>query len=296
MFIILYRNIFFALTGVLVAVSLVVPFIFGLNIGTDFTGGALVEVRYEGERPTTESVQAALTDAGLESVSVRGAGDDSYIIRAAPLTQDARMKLPGALSAGTIEKLTDIGPTVGKELRTKALLALVLVMVGIVLYVAFVFRKVSKPISSWIYGLITIVTLLHDVIIPVGAFALFGYLWGAQVDILFVTALLTILGFSVHDTIVVFDRVRENLRDNQERNHKEPFENVVGRSIDQTFVRSINTSLSTLIALLALFFLGPESTQDFALTLLIGIVAGAYSSIAVATPLLVAVAKWQGKA
>jgi len=296
MFIILYRNIFFALTGLLILASLVAPFIFGLNNGTDFTGGALIEVRYDGGRPATESVQAALIDAGLESVTVRGAGDDAYIIRAAPLSPEARTALPQALAGGTIEKLTDIGPTVGKELRTKALLALVLVITGIVLYVAFVFRKVSKPISSWIYGLITIVTLLHDVIIPVGAFALFGYLWGAQVDILFVTALLTILGFSVHDTIVVFDRVRENLRDNQERNHKEPFENVVGRSIDQTFVRSINTSLSTLIALLALFFLGPESTQDFALTLVIGIVAGAYSSIAVATPLLVAVAKWQGKA
>lgn len=296
MFIITFRNVFFALTGLLVLASLVAPLVFGLNVGTDFTGGALVEVRYDGERPATESVQAALTDAGLESVSVRGAGDDSYIIRAAPLSEGARMALPEALSSGTIEKLTDIGPTVGKELRTKALLALALVLLGIVLYVAFVFRKVSKPISSWIYGLITIVTLLHDIVIPVGAFALFGHLWGAQVDILFVTALLTILGFSVHDTIVVFDRVRENLRENQEKNHKEPFENVVGRSIDQTFVRSINTSLSTLIALLALFFLGPESTQDFALTLLIGIVAGAYSSIAVATPLLVAVAKWQGKA
>jgi preprotein translocase subunit SecF len=296
MFIILYRNIFFTLTGILVLVSLVVPFVFGLNIGTDFTGGALVEVRYDAGRPAPESLQSALTGAGLESVSVRGAGDDSYIIRAAPLSAEAREALPQALAGGTIEKLTDIGPTVGKELRTKALLALSLVLLGIVLYVAFVFRKVSKPISSWVYGLITVVTLLHDVVIPVGAFALFGYLWGAQVDILFVTALLTILGFSVHDTIVVFDRVRENLRENQEKNHKEPFENVVGRSIDQTFVRSINTSLSTLIALLALFFLGPESTQDFALTLLIGIVAGAYSSIAVATPLLVAVAKWQGKA
>lgn len=296
MFIITYRNIFFALTGILVLASFALPFVFGLNVGTDFTGGALVEIRYDGERPASEAVQQALTDAGLTSVSVRGAGDDAYIVRAAPLTQEARTALPGALSGGTIEKLTDIGPTVGSELRTKALLSLALVLICIVLYVAFVFRRVSKPISSWIYGLITIVTLLHDVVIPLGAFALFGYLWGAQVDILFVTALLTILGFSVHDTIVVFDRVRENLSENQDANRKETFESVVGRSIDQTFVRSINTSLSTLIALLALFFVGPESTQDFALTLLIGIVAGAYSSIAVASPLLVAVAKWLGKA
>lgn len=295
MFIITYRNILFALTGLLVAASLVAFGVFGLNIGTDFTGGALIEVRYDGEKPTAESLHTTLTNAGLESVSVRGAGDDSFIIRAAPLSEGARTSLPGALTNGTIEKLTDIGPTIGAELRTKALLAMALVITCIVLYVAFVFRKVSQPVSSWWYGLITIVTLLHDVIVPIGAFALFGWLWGAQVDVLFVTAILTILGFSVHDTIVVFDRVRENLRLNQENNRKEDFANVAGRSIEQTFVRSVNTSVTVLISLLALFFLGPVATQDFALTLIIGIVVGAYSSIAIAIPLLVTVAKWQGK-
>lgn len=296
MFVVTHRNILFSLTGILLLASFGALALWGLNIGTDFTGGALIEVSYAGERPASDSIHGALVGAGLESVSVRGAGDNAYIIRAASLSQEAREALPAALAGGTIEKLTDIGPTVGAELRTKAFLALALVLSCIVLYVAFVFRKVSKPISSWVYGLITVVTLLHDIIIPLGAFALFGWLWGAQVDILFVTALLTILGFSVHDTIVVFDRVRENLALNQDKNHKEDFAVVAGRSIDQTFVRSINTSLSTLIALLALFFLGPVATQDFALTLLIGIVAGAYSSIAVAVPLLVAVAKWQGKA
>lgn len=294
MFIITYRNIFFALTGILVAASAVALVVFGLNIGTDFTGGSLVEVRYE-ERPSSESVQASLVTAGLESVSVRGAGDNSYIVRAAPLSPAAREALPSAFSGGSIERLTDIGPTIGAELRTKALLAMSLVILCIVLYVAFVFRKVSEPVSSWVYGFIVIVTLLHDVIVPVGAFAFFGWLWGAQVDVLFVTAILTVLGFSVHDTIVVFDRVRENLRLNQENNRKEDFALVAGRSIEQTFVRSVNTSVTVLISLLALFFLGPAATQDFALTLIIGIVAGAYSSIAVAIPLLVAVAKWQGK-
>ena len=294
MFIITYRNIFFALTGLLVAASIGALVIWGLNIGTDFTGGALIEIRYSGEKPSAESLHQSLVGAGLESVSVRGAGNDAYIVRAASLSPQAREALPNVVASGTIEKLTDIGPTVGSELRTKAFLAISLVITCIVLYIAFVFRKVSKPISSWWYGLITIVTLLHDVIVPVGAFALFGYLWGAQVDALFVTAVLTILGFSVHDTIVVFDRVRENLHINHDTNRKEDFELVAGRSIEQTFVRSVNTSVTVLISLLALFFLGPESTQDFALTLLIGIVAGAYSSIAVAIPLLVAVAKWQG--
>lgn len=289
MLIITYRNIFFALTGILVVASAIALFVFGLNIGTDFTGGALIEVRYANERPSPEALTSALVEAGLSSVSVRSAGENAHIIRAAPLSEDARGALPSAVFGGTIEKLTDVGPTIGVELRNKALIALTLVISCIVLYVAFVFRKVSNPVSSWVYGLITIVTLLHDVIVPVGAFALFGWLWGAQVDALFVTAILTILGFSVHDTIVVFDRVRENLRLNQEANRREDFELVAGRSIEQTFVRSVNTSVTVLFSLLALLFLGPVSTQDFALTLIIGIVAGAYSSIAVAIPLLVAV-------
>lgn len=295
MLIIKYRNIFFALTGLLTLGALAMLFVFGLNIGTDFTGGSLVEVRYADERPSPIALHNALVGAGLESVSVRSAGDDTLIIRAAPLSTEARSALPEAVLGGTVERLTDVGPSIGSELRSKALIAVSLVVLCIVLYIAFVFRKVSKPISSWWYGLITIVTLLHDIAIPLGAFAVFGYLWGAQVDTLFITAILTVLGYSVHDTIVVFDRTRENLRLNEENRRKEDFELVAGRSIEQTFVRSVNTSMTTLIALGALFFLGPVATQDFALTLIIGVLAGTYSSIALATPLLVAVAKWQGK-
>lgn len=296
MLIIKYRNVFFALTTALTVAALAMLFVFGLNIGTDFTGGSLVEIRYATERPSVESLQSTLTEAGLEDVTIRGAGDDAYIVRAAPLSEEARAALPAAVEGGNIERLTDVGPSIGTELRTKALIALGLVALCIMLYIAFVFRKVSKPVSSWIYGVITIVTLLHDLAIPLGAFAIFGYLWGAQVDTLFVTAILTVLGYSVHDTIVVFDRTRENLRLNEENKRQEDFELVAGRSIEQTFVRSVNTSMTTLISLGALFFLGPVATQDFALTLIIGVLAGTYSSIAVATPLLVTVAKWQKKA
>ncbi len=299
MFVIKYRNIFFGLIGAVTLASLVSLAIFGLNFSTDFTGGSLIEVRYEGTVPETGALQESLTTAGLESVSVRGAGEDSVIVRAAPLSEIARSALPSALSPNeekaTIERLTDVGPIIGEELRNKALIAIGLVITCIVLFIAFVFRKVSKPVSSWTYGLITIVTLVHDVIVPVGAFALFGYLWGAHVDTLFVTAILTILGYSVHDTIVVFDRTRENLRLNQEANRKEDFELVAGRSIEQTFVRSVNTSLTTLLSLGALFFFGPVATQDFALTLIIGIVAGTYSSIALATPLLLVAERYAGK-
>lgn len=297
MFVIKYRNIFFGLIGAITLVSIASLAVFGLNFSTDFTGGALVEVRYAGTAPETEAIQESLENAGLESVSVRATGDNGVIVRAAPLSESTRAALPGAVSVGgaqaTIERLTDVGPIIGEELRNKAYVAIGLVILCIVLFIAFAFRKVSKPVSSWTYGFITIVTLLHDVIVPVGAFALFGYLWGAQVDTLFVTAILTILGYSVHDTIVVFDRTRENLRINQEANRKEDFELVAGRSIEQTFVRSVNTSVTTLLSLGALFFFGPESTQDFALTLIIGIVAGTYSSIALATPLLLVAARYK---
>lgn len=165
----------------------------------------------------------------------------------------------------------------------------------ILLFIAFAFRKVSKPVSSWVYGLVAIVTLIHDVIVPVGFFAALGHFTGAQVDTLFVTAILTVLGFSIHDTIVVFDRTRENLRLNQEHSRKEPFEETAGRSLNQTLVRSINTSLTVVITLLVLYVFGPESTADFALTLLVGIVAGTFSSIALATPLLVVIEKWRAK-
>jgi len=298
MMIIKYRNIFFALTVAFTVAALGVLGFLGLNIGTDFTGGALIEVRYPEGRPSSEDLQRSLTNAGLESVTVRGAGEDGYIVRAAPLSPEARNVVAQAVNVGSqpvLQRFTDVGPSIGSELRTKALIALALVALCITLYVAFVFRKVSKPVSSWVYGVITVITLLHDIAIPLGAFAIFGYLWGAQVDALFVTAILTVLGYSVHDTIVVFDRTRENLRLNEEAKRKEDFEHVAGRSIEQTFVRSVNTSMTTLISLGALFFFGPVATQDFALTLIIGVITGTYSSIAVATPLLVAYERFRAK-
>lgn len=297
MFIVTYRNIFFALTGALVLASLVAVAIFGLPLGIDFTGGTLVQVGYSGQRTDATAVTAALDEAGIRGYSLRESGGSGYILRAPALSDAQRGELAAMFSseAGTarIEQLSEVGPTVGMELRNKAFIAVAAVMLCILLFIAFAFRKVSQPVSSWLYGLIALVTLLHDVVVPLGFFALLAYLTGAQVDTLFVTAMLTILGYSVHDTIVVFDRVRENLRLNHERNRKEPFEETAGHALRQTIARSVNTSFTTLLALAALYFLGPASTQVFALTLLVGIIAGTYSSIALATPLLVvAEARW----
>lgn len=265
--------------------------VFGLRLGTDFTGGTLVQVTYQ-QRPAPEALQGALDQAGLKGYSLRGASTNDYILRAGNLTADQRAQLSQVLSVdgaypATISQLTEVGPTIGKELRNKSLTAIVLVLLCILLFIAFAFRKVSQPVSSWVYGVIALVALLHDIIVPVGFYAALGHFTGAQVDTLFVTAVLTVLGFSIHDTIVVFDRTRENLRINQERNRREDFADTAGRSLQQTFVRSINTSMTVLFTLLVLFFIGPASTRDFALTLLVGIIAGTYSSIFLATPLLV---------
>jgi preprotein translocase subunit SecF len=161
------------------------------------------------------------------------------------------------------------------------------------LFIAFAFRKVSKPVSSWVYGLVAVIALAHDVIIPTGVFVLLGHFKNFEIDTLFVTALLVILGFSIHDTIVVFDRVRENLR--HDHNSKKPFEQIVGESISQTFTRSINTSLTVLLALLVLYFFGSSATHNFVLALLIGITLGTYSSIFIGSSLLVTIEKWQNR-
>lgn len=300
MFIIRHRNLFFALTGSLVLASLISLAVFGLRLSIDFTGGTLVGVSYQAGRPPALELDAALKDAGFENYSLREAGEKNVMFRTGSIDNEERKNLATTFSLdgkypATIDQLSEIGPTIGKELRSKAILSIALVMLCILLFIAFAFRKVSQPVSSWVYGLVALVTLIHDIIVPVGFFALLGHFEGAAVDTLFVTAILTVLGFSVHDTIVVFDRTRENLRLNHEKGRKEDFAETAGRSLSQTFTRSINTSLTVVITLLILFFIGPESTRDFALTLLVGIIAGTYSSIFLATPLLVTIERYRGK-
>ena len=300
MFIIRHRNIFFAITGALIAASLIVLAVFGLRLSIDFTGGTLVGVSYEQGRPPAIELDTALKEAGFKNYSLREAGERNVMLRTGSISNDERENLVAIFSLdgkypATVDQLSEIGPTIGAELRQKALISIALVMLCILLFIAYAFRKVSQPVSSWIYGLVALVTLVHDIVIPVGFFAILGHFAGAAIDTLFVTAILTVLGFSVHDTIVVFDRTRENLRLNHERGRKEDFADTAGRALSQTFTRSINTSLTVIITLLVLYFIGPVSTKDFALTLLVGIIAGTYSSIFLATPLLVTIERKYGK-
>lgn len=265
-------------------------------MGIEFKGGSLMEVEYVDVRPEINQIKEVVGELGFGETLVQPTEEKGIFIKTKSLTEEERSLLIEKISFNGEQKIeekafTSIGPSVGKELKSKSTFALIVVSLMIVFFIAYAFRKVSKPVSSWKYGFIAIVTLLHDIIIATGAFALMGKFMGAEVDTLFVVALLTILGLSINDTIVVFDRVRENLS----RKVSNEFEKVVGMSIDQTYVRSINTSFSTIIVLLALFFFGPESTKVFSMTMAIGMFFGTYSSIFIASPLLVLVEKWQGK-
>jgi preprotein translocase subunit SecF len=298
MFVINYRKFWFILSGLLILGSIWAVYTYKFNLSIDFKGGTITEALYS-ERPVKETVESNITTLGLGGFSVRPSGEQSYIIRTKELSGSERAGLLNALKVGeaapTIERQNTVGPTAGAELQRKAVLAVAVVVLMIVLFVTFAFRKVSKPVSSWKYGLATVVALAHDVIIPTGIYVYLGHVFGFEIDLLFVTGLLAILGYSVHDTIVVFDRVRENLRVNQERNNKEEFEITVGKSVSQTMGRSINTSLTILITLLALYFFGSVATKHFSLLLIVGLIAGTYSSIFVASPLLVSFQSWQKK-
>ena len=297
MFIIKHKKIFISLSVSLVILSLLSLFIFGLNVGIDFKGGALTEVVYATERPAQEDLDAALQSLELGSILVQPTGDMGYILKSRDLSDAEHALLLKTLSLGGNNELTEtsfnsIGPSVGKELTRKAVIAIILVSLAIICFIAFAFRKVSRPVSSWRYGFIAIVTLLHDVIIPIGIFTFLSHFYGAEVDTLFVVAILTILGLSVSDTIVIFDRIRENLN-NQTNVAKSNFSEIVGGSLEQSFVRSICTSLTVILVLLALFVFGPVSTKYFALMLITGMFFGTYSSIFLASPLLVLVEEWQ---
>lgn len=259
----------------------------GLNLGIDFVGGSLTEISYPEGRPELVDIRSEITAAGFTNAIVQPVGDIGLSIKTQDLTEDERVALFNALGVGQVsveESFTSIGPSIGKELQSKAVTALIMVSIAIILFIAYVFRGVSKPISSWKYGAIAVVTLVHDVILTTGAFALIGLFTNAQIDSLFIVALLTVLGLSVNDTIVVFDRIRENLKENISN---KSFTQIVGMSLSQTYTRSINTSLSTIIVLVALVIWGPESTKMFALALSFGMFFGTYSSIFIASPLLV---------
>lgn len=294
------RNYFFVFSIILVGLSLASLMMWGLKPGLDFTGGSLLEVEFAGARPDNQTIEAKLAPI-VEKVFVGPTGDRGAILKMKNIDEPTHQKVVSALNelsaTGVQEVIIEkrfetIGPTISAELKKKSFLAVLFVILIIIIYIAFAFRKVSRPVSSWKYGVCAVIALLHDVAIPVGVFAVLGRFMGAEVDTMFVTAILTVMGFSVHDTIVVFDRIRENLL----KFPREIFEDVANRSVNQTIVRSISTSLTVLLVLLATFFFGGESVRYFILTLIVGVVFGTYSSIFIASPLVVVWHKLEQKA
>ncbi len=284
------RKYWFSFSIALAVLSIVAVSVWGLNYGIDFTGGSIMEVKINDATIINSDVDQILSDLEIAESVVQPADNNTLLIRTNHLDETQHQNILDALNAkvseqeGSIEELRydSIGPTIGQELKGKALTSIFVVMLAIVIYIAWAFKKVSFPVASWKYGLSAIIALAHDVFITVGLFSVLGHFLGYQVDTLFVTALLTIMGFSVHDTIVTFDRTRENLF----TSHDITFAEVVNKSINETIVRSLNTSLTTLLVLLSVYMFGGASIQQFILTMIFGIIIGTYSSIFIASPLL----------
>lgn len=287
------KKLWYSISGILVGVSIIAFLLWGLRLGIDFTGGSLMEVAYSKARPSISQIESAFKEIGINNVKTQPSGDLDFILRYENVDQAKHQEIVSKISSIVIENVSDnkltenrfesIGPTVGNELKQKSIKAIALVLICILLYIAYAFRQVSRPVQSWKYGLAAIIALMHDILIVIGLFAFLGKFLNVEVDSLFVTALLTVLGFSIHDTIVTFDRIRENLFKN--RNYDD-FEGLINTSINETIVRSINTSLSTFLALLAVYIFGGESTKYFVLALMVGVIVGTYSSIFIASPLL----------
>ena len=265
---------------------------YGLKFGIEFTGGSLLEVAFQNERPSPGAIQDALKQFSLGEVIIQPLAEREMLLRFKEIDETGHQQILSKLkeiSPLEEKKFELIGPVIGKELEQKTIIAVILTLLAITLYIAFAFRKVSQPVSSFQYGLASLIALCHDILVPLGVFSILGHFYNTEITIPIVAALLTILGFSVHDTIVIFDRVRENLL----RRSFSSFEETVNWSLNQTLGRSINTVLTVLIVLFAIYFFGGETLKSFSLALIIGITSGAYSSIFIASPLLVSWQRWK---
>lgn len=291
--IIQYRKYYYVFSGVLIVLSIAALAVWGLKFGIDFKGGSLLVGEFTATVPANREISDALRKIDLGEIVVQPTGDKGVMLRFKEVDEQMHQRVIAALNelartqdqenVFTQKSFESIGPSIGKELRTKALTATAIVLALIIGYVALAFRRVSYPLASWKYGMATLIALSHDVIIPLGLFAVLGHFYNVEISSAFIAAILTVLGYSVHDSIIVFDRVRENLL----RHQGKTFEETVNISVNQTFIRSLNTSLTVILVLIAIYFFGGESIKYLALLLLVGIGVGTYSSIFIASTILV---------
>ena len=287
-----YSKLYFIIAIIFIVGSIFSLCYFGLNLGMDFEGGTSVKVEFEGDRPNIEDIKSNLE---VENYQLQLLGDSGILLKIQEKdisAEDFNKLLENIEKSGTISdsQFETISPLVGSELKQKTIIVAVVALLFMLAYIAFAFKQITRPISSFQYGIVSTLMLFHDILIPLGAAALMGHLWGMQLTIPVVTALLAVIGYSINNSVVVFDRIRENLQ----RNPNEKYADVVNDSLNKIFMRCIQTSLTTLFVLFALlyFFQGEESLKYFTLTAIIGIIAGTYSSIFLASPILVA---WANK-
>ncbi len=292
-----YSKLWLTFASLTVIASIAALIVWRLEPGIDFTGGSLLEISFSATRPELNQVETILKGLALKDSIIQKSGDHDFIIRTTFLDEAQHQKVLAGLrqelasDSNTLRenRFETIGAAVSRQLRQRALWAIIMVSLGIVAYMAYAFRQVSRPVASWKYGVLAVAAMIHDVLLVLGIFAALGHFRGVEVDIAFVVALLTVLGYSINDTIVVYDRIRENLLHRSAEN----FSDVVNNGLNETLMRSLNTTLTTLLPLFALYFLGGGTIHYFALALLIGMASGAYSSIFIASPLLAMVEKWQ---
>ncbi len=286
------RNIFFGISLAYILFGIVIAVMWGFNFGVDFKGGTIIEIKPNNENISTEDIRNSLQGIDFVGNTTIQKSQDTYLIRIAFLNQEQNQKIKSILNEkiGEYEEIRfeSVGPIITKNITKNAIISIVIASIVIVMYIAFAFRKIPKPASSWRFGITAIITLAHDLLILIFSFAIMGHFMGYQIDVLSITAVLTVLGYSVNDTIVIFDRIRENLH----RSPSKSFEQITNDSLNQTLARSINTTITTAIPLIAILVIGGGTLKPFILALLIGIIAGAYSSIFIASPIIVI---WQNK-
>ncbi len=286
-----FSKVYYIISGLLIVGALASLVLFGLKFGIEFTGGSNMELDFLNQRPDNTAISKSLMEFELGDIVVQPTGEKGVLLQFRGIDEALHQKVLSklqALSPVQEKSFQYIGPSVGQDLKNKTLLAILLSLLAITLYIAFAFRKVSRPLASWKYGMTSLIALFHDILIPLGAFSLLGYFYNIEITIPIVAALLTILGFSVHDTIVIFDRIRENIL----RHNMNSFDQTVDLSLNQTVGRSISTVLTVLLVMFSLFFFGGQTLKYFSLALIIGIASGAYSSIFIAGPLLVTWQNW----
>lgn len=286
-----YKKIYYVFSGILFLAAIASLLVFGLNFGIDFLGGTLLEVDFE-QRPENPRIEEKLKELSLGEIVIQPTGERGAILRLKEVDEATHQKILSKLEeiSGVEEKrFESIGPVIGRELRQKTILLIVASLSALLIYIAISFSKVTRPISSWQYGIISIFALAFDILIPIGILSLLGKFSNVQLNIPIVTALLTILGYTINDKVIVFDRVRENLL----RSRGEDFENLVEQSLNQTLIRSLSTGFCTLLVLLAIFLFGGETLKYFSLVMITGIIVGTYSSLFLATPILVSWLKFR---